>query len=116
MAKKIYNSETGEVEEEGGKSIVLKKPIYALVQGFCDTFKPCEREQYADEVYTIARIRDYFQCYTVPDPKWIDLLPDYLDALEESGFKLRTSFAGESAIFVRYNGFPIVEDDDDDDE
>lgn len=112
--KKVYDSETGDVMEVGSVPVVTAKPINALIQGFCDTFTPCRREQDADEVYTLARIRDYFKCYTIPDPKWIDLLPDYLDALEEHGFKLRTSFAGESAIFVKWNDFPFVEDDEDD--
>lgn len=98
--KKIYNSATGEVEEEK-KSLPTPEPILPLINSFCNAYHPCLEEIVADEVFTIARIREYFQCFTIPDPRWIDLLPKYLEALEERGFHMLPSFYGEPAIFVR---------------
>lgn len=37
------------------------KALMQLVDAFTDTYKPVEREEYADEVFTVRRIREYFQ-------------------------------------------------------
>lgn len=114
--KKVYDSETGDVMEVGGNNLPAVEPIYALIDGFCETYKPCGSERYADETFTIARIREYFHCYTIPDPKWVDLLPKYLEALAAKDFKLRTSFCGEAAIFVQWQECPLEYDEEEDDE
>lgn len=102
MARKFYDSESGEVEEYGGEKNgrPAPEPTWMLVQAFCDTYQPCDNEVAADEVLTIAMLRDYFKCYAILDPRWIDVFPKYLDALAENGFRMQTSFAGEPAMFV----------------
>ena len=37
------------------------KALMQLVDAFTDTYKPVEREEYADEVFTVRRIREYFR-------------------------------------------------------
>ena len=101
--KKVYDPETGDVitVDQNNQPIAITE----LVQGFCDTFKPCNNEDEAEEVYTIGRLREYFQAFTMPGSP--DVLPEYLNALGNSGFRIRTSYAGEPAIFVKWDNFPI---------
>lgn len=108
--KKYYDSETGEVMEEGGKP-EGPKPSQELLNGFYDTFIPCDTERMADEVFTMGKLREYFQCYISVDPRWGDMLPEYLAALASKGYKLKTSYSGEPAIFVLWNGFPMMPED-----
>ena len=118
MAKKIYNSETGEVEEQGGgkSGLPVVQPTWPLVEGFCDNYQPCGNELAADEVFTLGKLRDYFKCYAILDPRWVDVFPKYLDALVERGFKVQTAFCGEPAIFVNWKFAPHRPEEDDFDE
>lgn len=117
MAKrtKIYDSETGEVMEAG--SVENKpKPSQELLDGFYDTFTPCSSERMADEVFTMGKLREYFQCYISVDPRWGDMLPEYIAALVSKGYKVRTSYSGEPAIFVLWNGCPLASDVEEEEE
>lgn len=101
--KKVYDNETGEVQEvEQGQEPTF---ISEFVESFCDTFRPCERESEADEVFTMGSLRRYFQAYTTPGTP--DALPQYLTVLGQRGFTVHTSYTGEPSLFVRWNGFPI---------
>lgn len=78
------------------------KALMQLVDAFTDTYKPVEREEYADEVFTVRRIREYFQAW--PIPKMPDPLPPYLVELERRGFAMQTSYDGHPALFcVRWH-------------
>ena len=78
------------------------KALMQLVDAFTDTYKPVEREEYADEVLTVRRIREYFQAW--PIPKMPDPLPPYLVELERRGFAMQTSYDGHPALFcVRWH-------------
>lgn len=68
------------------------------VQAFCKSYMPCEHETEAVEIFTDAKLREYFQAY--PMPSVGDLLAPYLEALEGEGYVLKTSVTGEPAIFV----------------
>ena len=113
--KKIYDSETGEVMEENDK-LPIMKPSQELIDGFCDTFLPCAKEGMADETFTMGKLREYFQCYKTVDPRWIDQLQDYIEALVSRGFSVKTSYTGEPAIFVMWNNFPLIPDKEEDDD
>lgn len=99
--KKVYNSETGEAMEQGQEPVVMNE----FVLSFCDTFVPCEREEEAEEVFTMGALRQYFKAYTTPGTP--DALPDYLKLIGQHGFVVRTSYCGEPAVFARWNNFPI---------
>lgn len=101
--KKVYDSETGEVLEvgEGGKEPA--KVSVELLKSFRDAYSPCESEMLSDEVFTMGRLREYFGCFISVDPRWGDLLPSYLEKLDGYGYKMRTSYMGEPAIFVTFN-------------
>lgn len=116
--KKIYNSTTGEIEEqsEGRQAPVRVEPTRPLIEAFCNTYKPCNSEVIADEIFTLGRLRDYFKCYAILDPRWVDIFPKYLDALSEQGYKVQTSFSGEPAIFVSWPAPPRPTDYNDDDD
>lgn len=107
--RKMYDSETGDVWEEGA-GVPGPKPSQELLDGFYDTFLPCDSERLADEVFTMGKLREYFQCYVTVDPRWGDLLPEYLAALASKGYKMCTSFTGEPAVFVLWNNFPLIPD------
>lgn len=73
------------------------KALMQLVDAFTDTYKPVEREEYAYEVFTVRRIREYFQAW--PIPKMPDPLPPYLVELERRGFAMQTAYDGHPALF-----------------
>lgn len=73
------------------------KAMMQLVDAFTDTYKPVEREEYADELFPVRRLRDYFQAW--PVPKMPDPLPPYLNELEKRGYPMQTSYDGTPALF-----------------
>ena len=73
------------------------KAITQLIDAFCDTYKPVIREEYAEEIFTVRRIREYFQAW--PVPKMPDPLPPYMEELEKRGFAMQTSYEGSPALF-----------------
>lgn len=70
-----------------------------LLQAFRDTFTDTDQEYYADRVFDYAALRQYFGCILIP--KQPDPLPPYIEAMKEMGFKFRTSFDGQPAVFVK---------------
>ena len=56
----------------------------------------------AQELFTMGRLREYFQAWIVP--RMPDPLPMYLDELAYLGYPMRTSFDGSPCIMVRYRG------------
>lgn len=73
------------------------KPIIQLVDAFTDTYKPVSHEEYADEIFPVRRLRDYFQAW--PVPKMPDPLPPYLTELEKRGYPMQTGYDGLPALF-----------------
>lgn len=73
------------------------KAMMQLIDAFADAFRPSVMEEEAEEVFTVGRIREYFQAW--PIPAMPDPLPPYLDELEARGFLMRTGFDGQPAIF-----------------
>ena len=101
--KKVYDTETGEVVEVGGGNQPCV--MMELIDGFCNTFQPCDNEDDAEEVYSIGRLREYFQTFTMPGAP--DAFPKYLSELAARGYRLHTSYSGEPAIFVKWDDFPM---------
>lgn len=78
------------------------KAMMQLVDAFEDAYKPVEREEYAEEIFTPRRLREYFQAW--PIPKMPDPLPPYLNELERRGFAMQTGYDGQPALFcVRWH-------------
>lgn len=76
------------------------KAAMQLIDAFTEAYKPVPDEDLADDLFTIARIREYFNAW--PIPKMPDPMPAYLDELEKRGFAMQTSYDGSPAIFCAY--------------
>ena len=74
------------------------KACMQLVDAFADSYKPVVHEEEADELFSVGRIREYFNAW--PQPKSPDPLNPYLDELEKRGFAMQTGYDGQPAIFV----------------
>ena len=87
-----------------GKNVKFENPAFKppkatmqLVDAFTDTYKPVPREEYAEEIFPVRRLRDYFQAW--PVPKMPDPLPPYLNELEKRGYPMLTGYDGLPALF-----------------
>lgn len=78
------------------------KPSQPMLRAFNNTYEPVSSEHLAQEVFTIGRLREYFQAWIIP--KMPDPLPLYIEELDYMGFPMRTSFDGSPCILVRYRG------------
>lgn len=75
----------------------VSKAMIQLIDAFCDTYKPVAYEEEADEVFTVRRLREYFNAW--PLPKTPDPLPPYMNELERRGFAMQTSYDGQPGLF-----------------
>lgn len=103
--RKNYDEED-EGYEGGGKRMIsgnnqasAPKPSMQLVDAFERAYESANSEHTSDEVFTIGRIREYFQAYVLP--KMPDPLNAYLEELECRGYRLTSSFDGSPSILVR---------------
>lgn len=78
------------------------KASQPMLDAFRNTYEPVISEHLAQEVFTIGRLREYFQAWIIP--KMPDPLPVYIEELDYMGFPMRTSFDGSPCILVRYRG------------
>ena len=60
------------------------KAMMQLVDAFTDNYSPVMREEDAGVIFTVAKLREYFNAW--PAPKMPDPLPPYLNELERRGF------------------------------
>ena len=92
---------TGQFMENGPGGGGMK-PTQALLRSFENTYEPVSSEHMVQELFTMGRLREYFQAWIVP--RMPDPLPVYLDELAYMGYPMRTSFDGSPCIMVRYRG------------
>ena len=78
------------------------KASQPMLTAFRNTFEAVSSEHLAQEIFTIGRLREYFQAWIIP--KMPDPLPIYIEELDYMGFPMRTSFDGPPCIMVRYRG------------
>lgn len=90
----------GEDFQKNGASCPASKPSYILLNAFQNSFEPVGSECVAEELFTIGRLREYFQAWVIP--KMPDPLPAYLEELDYMGFQMRVSFDGTPCVMVRY--------------
>lgn len=76
------------------------KPSQALLSAFQRAFEPVDSEHLAHTLFTMGRLREYFQAWIVP--KMPDPLPAYLEELDYMGFHVHTGFDGTACVMVRY--------------
>ena len=101
------HGELTEVDEE--KNIPAKTEQKAVtlddyfmpqkVAAFCNRYTSTEEQTIQSEVFTEARLRDFFKAYPiimVGDP-----LTKYLDALSAHGIVMSVTITGEPAIIVK---------------
>lgn len=103
--KRGYDDDENEYEGErkkmmyGNNTPPAPKPSMQLVDAFERTYEPSSSEHTADDIFTVGRIREYFQAYILP--KMPDPLNAYLEELECRGYRITGSFDGSPAIVVR---------------
>ena len=78
------------------------KASQPMLSAFRNAYEAVSSEHLAQEIFTIGRLRGYFQAWIIP--KMPDPLPIYIEELEYMGFPMRTSFDGSPCIMVRYRG------------
>lgn len=84
-----------ETQDQGPVLIVIDQ----LVGAFLDAYEPCHSEWDADEVFTVAKLRQFFNAFA-PAPGVIDSIGEYLRILSENGFSMHVTCDGLPAIFV----------------
>ena len=78
------------------------KAMMQLVDAFTDNYSPVMREEDAGVIFTVAKLREYFNAW--PVPKMPDPLPPYLNELERRGFAMQTGYDGQPSLFcVRHD-------------
>lgn len=78
------------------------KAMMQLVDAFTDNYNPVMREEDAGVIFTVAKLREYFNAW--PVPKMPDPLPPYLNELERRGFAMQTGYDGQPSLFcVRHD-------------
>jgi len=84
-------------KEEGAKVSLEDFIIPQKIDAFCNAYAPCGAENYADEVFTDNRLREFFKAYvcSLGDP-----LSVYVDRLYKAGFSLTVTMSGEPAIMA----------------
>lgn len=85
-------------EEENNSDVSLEDFIIPdKINAFIQYYKPAKDESTCDEVYTDAKLRQFFKAWpcTLGDP-----LSIYINLLRESGFIMKVSLSGEPAFFV----------------
>lgn len=94
-------------QQKGASGPPGPRPVQSLLNSFRNTFEQASSEHFAQELFSMGRLREYFQAWIIP--KMPDPLPVYVDELEYMGFPVRTSFDGTPCIMVRYRGYKDVE-------
>ena len=67
------------------------------IKAFVERYKPTDKQTQTCEVFTDARLRDFFKA--VPTPVG-DSLKEYINLLSCYGYQMHVSIQGEPAIFV----------------
>lgn len=101
---------TEQFQKNGAGAPPGPRPTQALLESFRGTYEPVSSEHIAQELFTMGRLREYFQAWVIP--KMPDPLPVYIDELAYMGFPMRTSFDGSPCIMVRYRGAMEVQAED----
>lgn len=78
------------------------KASQPMLSAFRNAYEAVSSEHLAQEIFTMGRLREYFQAWIIP--KMPDPLPIYIEELDYMGFPMRTSFDGSPCIMVRYRG------------
>ena len=93
-----------------GGIIQPPKAVSAMLDAFVSTFSPALKEEEADDFFTVAKLRQYFNAW--PIPKMPDPLPPYIKELGENGYVMLTGYDGRATIFVKKRislaGLPII--------
>ena len=102
MARKSYNSETGEVSMQNDSQGPVLIVINGMVDAFCEVYEPCDSECAADEIFTIGRLREFFNAYQMIG--MVDPLSEYLNMLAEQGYCLHMTSLGVPGLTVSLRG------------
>lgn len=87
-------------QKNGASAPPGPRPSQVLLSAFQRTFEPVDSEHLAHVLFTMGRLREYFQAWIVP--KMPDPLPAYLEELDYMGYHVRTGFDGTACVMVRY--------------
>ena len=86
-----------DTQQQGDAVTINDFIVPQKVDAFCNAYTPCDYEDETTEVFTDARLREFFKAWICPlgDP-----LTTYLTLLSARGYTMRVSITGEPAIFV----------------
>lgn len=91
-------SKKKDVDNEQGGGVTLEDFIVpAKLDAFIGHYAPAEKESTCDEVFTDAKLRQFFKAWpcSLGDP-----LSVYMERLRIAGFTMGVSIGGEPALFV----------------
>ena len=85
-----------EMQEQAGTKLE-DYIVPAKIDAFVRHYKPCDSEEMAEEVFTDARLREFFKAWPcgLGDP-----LAIYMARLDHEGYQMDVSITGEPALFV----------------
>lgn len=86
-----------DMEEVADKVCLEDFIVPQKIVAFREYYKPVAQQGLNTEVFTDARLREFFKAYIT---KVGDPLAVYVERLENLGFKMRVSIMGEPAILV----------------
>jgi len=92
------NSAVVSTEEEPKTATIQDFYLPQKIAAFHQAYNPVEEETLQSEIFTEARLREFFKAYVLPAQG--DPLQLYLDALAAHGFYMSVTMAGEPAIIV----------------
>lgn len=86
-----------ENEEQNGGICLEDFIVPEKINAFISYYKPAQDESSCDEVFSDAKLRQFFKAWpcSLGDP-----LSVYASKLETEGFNMGVSFSGEPAYFV----------------
>lgn len=105
---KIYNSETGEIEEEGGVPSVEPLRIPGILSRFTETYIPAPDEESATDILTIGALRSILSCWMMFGSKE-DVLQSYLDSLAVEGFYIQDTCSGPALCVIRREDKRVID-------
>ena len=109
MAKKLYNSETGDIisEDEQPQPAIEPLRVPGILNEILSNYIPAPDERTADEVWSMGMLRERLSANLVFGTV-TDVLQEYLDELHHMGFDLQDTSSGLALCLIRKQGSRVV--------
>ena len=112
MAKKLYNSETGDIisDDEQPQPAIEPLRVPGVLNEITDKYIPAPDERTADEVWSMGMLRERLSANLVFGTV-TDVLQEYLDELHDMGFVLQDTSSGLALCLIRKQGSRVIYSD-----